>query len=180
VRQNRYSVPVRLAGRRVEVLLGAETVEFLERGRLVASHERAIGKGKDVLCLDHYLEVFAIKPGALPGSTALFQAKAAGHFTKSHESLYENARRRLGDRDGTMAMIEVLLLHRSLPAEAVVAGIEAALGVGSVDAAVVAVEARRHLGELVDPVVAIEGALKAYDRPAPSLKGYDQLLETRQ
>jgi hypothetical protein len=181
VRQCRYSVPVRLAGRKVEVLLGPETVEMFDRGKLVASHERALGKGKDVLYLDHYLEVFKIKPGALPGSTALHQARAAGDFTKSHDAFYQQARRRLGDADGTRAMVEVLLVHRSLPAHAVVAGIDAALRVGSIDAAVVAVEARRHLGERPDPVVPIEGALKKYERPAPSLKKYDQLLlEERQ
>lgn len=86
-------------------------------------------------------------------------------------------RRRLGDAAGTKAMVEVLLVHRNLPHHAVTAGIEAALRVGLVDAAVVAVEARRHLGEATDPVVAIEGALRRYDRPAPSLRGYDQLLK---
>jgi hypothetical protein len=74
-------------------------------------------------------------------------------------------------------MVEVLLLHRNLPHDAVVAGIEAALGLGSIDAAVAAVGARRHLGEATDPVVPIEGALKRYDRPAPSLGRYDQLLK---
>ena len=38
----------------------------------------------------------------------------------------------------------MLLLHRALPAEHVVAGIRAALTVGAVSADVVAVEARRH------------------------------------
>jgi len=177
VRQRRYSVPVRLAGRRVTVLLGAETVELFDGSKLVASHERAPGKGRDVLSLDHYLEVFKIKPGAMPGSTALQQARTAGRFTAHHDAFYAEARRRLGDAAGTKAMVEVLLLHRSLPHDAVAAGIEAALRVGSIDAAVVAVEARRHLGRAADPVVAIEGTMRRYDRPAPSLRGYDQLLK---
>ena len=139
VRQCRYSVPVRLAGRKVRVLLGAETVELFEGGKLVASHERAVGKGREVLDLDHYLEVFQLKPGAMPGSTALHQARSSGQFTKHHDAFYAEARRR--------------------PHGAVVAGIEAAVALGSVDAAVVAVEARRHLGEATDPIVPIEGAL---------------------
>ena len=177
VRQCRYSVPVRLAGRKVTVFLGAESVELFEGSKLVASHERAVGKGRDVLSLDHYLEVFKIKPGAMPGSSALQQARTSGQFTAHHDAFYAEARRRLGDAAGTKAMVEVLLVHRNLPHHAVTAGIEAALGVGSIDAAVVAVEARRHLGEAADPVVAIEGALRRYDRPAPSLRGYDQLLK---
>ena len=34
-----------------------------------------------VLDLDHYLEILLRKPGALPGATALVQARAAGVFT---------------------------------------------------------------------------------------------------
>jgi hypothetical protein len=41
-------------------------------------------------------------------------------------------------------LIDVLLLHRSMPATAVIAGITAALQVGAVSADVVAVEARMH------------------------------------
>ena len=44
---------------------------------------------------------------------------------------------------GTRALIGVLLLHRTLPAEAVIAGINAALAPGRCDPDLVAVEARR-------------------------------------
>ena len=40
VRQNFYSVPVRYAGRRLEVRLTASTVEVLDGSRVVAAHER--------------------------------------------------------------------------------------------------------------------------------------------
>jgi hypothetical protein len=52
---------------------------------------------------------------------------------------------------------------------------EAAMGVGSVDPAVVVIEARRAAGDVSTPVVPI-GALSRFDRPAPSLSGYDELL----
>lgn len=175
VRQCRYSVPVRYAGRKLEVLLGAETVEVCERGRLVASHERGLGKA-EVLLLDHYLEVFRFKPGALLGSTALEQARASGDFSPTHDAFYREARRRLGDTDGTRAIIEVLLSHRSLPAGALIAGMAGALSAGSVDPAVVLVEARLSLGHKPEPLVAIE-SLRRFDRPAPSLSAYDELLE---
>lgn len=70
-------------------------------------------KGDEILVLDHYLEVLAIKTGAFPGATALARARAAGTFGPAHERFWANARRRLGDRPGTSALIEVLLLHRS-------------------------------------------------------------------
>jgi hypothetical protein len=44
-----------------------------------------------VLCLDHYLEVLKTKPGALPGATALAQAKARGVFTQSHQRYWDAA-----------------------------------------------------------------------------------------
>ena len=46
--------------------------------RQVAAHERVIARGGQSLILDHYLEVLQRKPGALPGATALAQARAAG------------------------------------------------------------------------------------------------------
>ena len=41
----------------------------------MARHARGL-KGDEVLVLDHYLEVLAVKPGALPGATALARARA--------------------------------------------------------------------------------------------------------
>jgi hypothetical protein len=53
---------------------------------------------------------------------------------------------------------------------------ERALDVGSVDPEVVAVEARRSLGRPL-PTPIVSESLAAFDRPAPSLSGYDALLE---
>ena len=95
-----------------------------------------------VLDLDHYLEILLRKPGALPGATALVQARAAG-VHPTHDAFWAAARKALGDTAGTRALIEVLLLHRHLEHADVLAGITAALSVGSVNADVVAVEARK-------------------------------------
>lgn len=178
VRNCLYSVPVAHVGKRLDVRVGAETIEVLDGAVVVARHPRA-RKGDEVLTLDHYLEVLAIKTGAFAGATALARARAAGVFTSTHERLWTQARRRLGDRDGTRALIEVLLLHRSLPTAAVIAGIDRALAAGSVDPAVVAIEARR-VGEPTDStVVAIGEGLNRFDRPAPSIDNYDDLLEAQ-
>jgi signal transduction histidine kinase len=97
---------------------------------VVARHQRAIGKGVKVLDLDHYLEILLRKPGALPGATALAQARAAGVFTSAHEGFWAAARKALGDSAGTRVLVEVLLLHRHLEHADVLAGITAALTVG--------------------------------------------------
>ena len=99
-------------------------------------------------------------------------------FTETPQRFWDLARQRLGDSAGTKALIEVLLLHRSLPADAVTRGLGAALGVGSADPAVVAIEARNHRsGQAV--VIAIGERLHRFDRPKPTLDHYDTLLEAQ-
>jgi transposase len=177
VRGALYSVPARYVGRRVEVRVGAETLDVLDGVKVIASHARA-RKGDEVLVLDHYLEVLKLKPGAMLSATPLARARASGAFTTTHERFWTHARRRLGDRDGTKAMIEVLLAHRQLPADAIVAGMHAALGLDSVDPAIVVIEARKRVQDSVAPVLPI-GALARFDRPPPTLANYDDLLEAQ-
>jgi hypothetical protein len=178
VRGSLYSVPARHVGKRVDVRVGAETIDVLNGAMVVAHHARA-RKGEEVLALDHYLEVLALKTGAFPGSTALARARAGGVFGPSHERFWAEARRRLGDRDGTRALIDVLLLHRTIDADALILGIDRALTIGSLDAAVVAIEARRTTEPTIATVVPIGEGLNRFDRPTPSIADYDDLLEAQ-
>jgi len=192
VRCNQYSVPARFIGHRLRVKLSASTVTVFSRDVVVARHPRAAGKGVQVLDLDHYLEILLRKPGALPGATALAQARAAGVFTGEHEAFWAAARKAHGDAAGTRALVEVLLLHRHLDRDDVLAGISAALSVGSTSADVVAVEARKAAGQRGSAPSAASppggaprvvsfterrlAALPGGDRPLPSVAAYDQLL----
>ena len=174
VRQCFYSVPARYAGRRLPVRLAARTVEVYDGPRLVARHERAVGRYVEVLCLDHYLEVLKTKPGGLPGATALAQAKARGVFTASHQGYWDAARQARGDAKGTRALIAILLAHRSMPAAALIAAMDRAVASGCLDPETVLIDARRHLSALVAAVPI--GSLARYDRPPPTLTDYDDLL----
>jgi transposase len=192
VRQCQYSVPAHLIGHQVRVRLGASQLVVFDGRSQVARHERCTVRGSQILVLDHYLEVLSRKPGALPGATALVQARAAGTFTPAHDAFWAAARKALGDSAGTKALIEVLLAHRHLEHRDVLAGITAALSVGSVSADVVAVEARKEARargadpgaapDTADPehVISLTGRhlarLPADDRPAPSVSVYDDLL----
>src|SRR5258708_3218425 len=140
VRQCHYSVPVRLIGARVRVFLRASEVIVLDGRTEVCRHARSVTRGSQTLVLDHYLEVLARKPGAMPGGAAVVRARQAGTFTAGHEAFWSAARRAHGDGAGTRALIEVLLLHRHLPAADVLAGISAALSVGAASADVVALQ----------------------------------------
>ncbi len=174
VRQCFYSVPARYAGRRLPVRLAARTVQIYDGAKLVARHERAVGRYIEVLTLDHYLEVLKTKPGGLPGATALAQAKASKAFTASHQGYWDAARRARGDAAGTRALIEILLAHRTMPATALIAAMDRAVISGCLDPTLVLIDARRDTTQ-VAPVVPI-GALARYDRPTPTLTDYDQLL----
>lgn len=192
VRTNKYSVPVRLIGRRVRVLLHASDLVIYDGRTEVARHERLPGKSGVRLDLDHYLEALVRKPGAMPGSTALEQARAAGKFTPVHDAWWAAARKAHGDAAGTRALVEVLLLHRRMPHEHVVAGLAAALRAGAVTADAVALEARRAADEAAGHPVPVGPAagppavasltvrrmdrLPADTRPLPSVAAYDQLL----
>jgi len=179
VRQRWYSVPARLAGRELRVRLGARHLEAIWDGRVVARHERSPRKGEQTLLLDHYLEVLLRKPGALPSSLTLAQARESGAFTGAHERFWKRARRKSGDAGGTRALIEVLLLHRSLPFIAVHAALDAVEGVGSADPDLVAIEARRIADREDHTTTMTDGDERAgWSRPVPLLGGYDALLET--
>lgn len=190
VRCNQYSVPARFIGHRLRVKLSASTVTAYDRTTVVARHQRAIGKGAKVLDLDHYLEILLRKPGALPGATALVQARAAKVFTAEHDRFWAAARKAHGDAAGTRALVEVLLLHRRLDHADVLAGITAALAVGSVNPDVVALEARKAAedrgraagpggadqdAEVVD-LVQRRAELPADTRSLPRMDKYDDLL----
>lgn len=102
VRMTRYSVPAHLIGQRVRVSLRAFDLTVRDdKHRIVARHPRVVDRCAHCLELDHYLEVPAHKPGALPGSTALAQARAAGTFTAAHEAFWAAARKTEGDTAGT-------------------------------------------------------------------------------
>jgi len=63
-----------------------------------------------------------------------------------------------------------------MPTVAVISGLEAALAVGSVDPAVVLIEARKTAEGSTVPALPI-GELARFDRPKPTLNRYDDLLE---
>lgn len=200
VRMNKYSVPACMVGRQVRVLLHASDLVVFDGKTEIARHERLMTKGSTRVDLDHYLEVLLRKPGALPGATALEQARAAGRFTPVHDSWWAAACKAHGDAEGTRALIEVLMLHRHLRHDQVVAGLAAALNAGALTADAVALEARKHDDSTEAAVIEISGEplasqeasavrslterrlrahLPADDRPLPTVDKYDHLLTSR-
>nr|WP_234352172.1 MULTISPECIES: hypothetical protein [unclassified Streptomyces] len=143
VRTHRTSVPLRLIGRNVRAMPHASELVVHDGRYQVARHERLIAKGGTRLEPGHYPEALVRKPGALPAATALDPARSAGRFTPVHDAWWEAAVKAHGERDGTRALIEVLLLGRHLPHEHLVTCLAAALRTGALTADAVAFGARR-------------------------------------
>ena len=78
VRQNRYSVPVALAGLRVAAAVGATEIRISHHGEVVACHERLHGRFGTAARLDHYLELLRRKAGGLQRSLARRCGAACG------------------------------------------------------------------------------------------------------
>jgi transposase len=68
---NRYSVSDKLVGKFVDVKIYSSKLEVFYNNRIVAAHTRVYGKHRWIISIEHYLNTFKRKPGALPGSLAL-------------------------------------------------------------------------------------------------------------
>lgn len=135
-RTNFYSTPLRV-GTRCRVRVLPASVEVWHDRNRVAVHERCYSRRQQVLNLEHYLDVLALKPGALAGSRPLRQWRAAGLWTSAYDELWQSLQQRHGQPTGTRLMIEVLQLGRSSGYERLTGAIEQALALGTHDAATV-------------------------------------------
>lgn len=173
---NFYSTPAPV-GCEVQAKVYAAEVEIWYQGKCIARHERCFNRQKKVLNLEHYLEALSKKPGALAGCTPLEQWRAQGRWPQSFDGLWEALKQRRGKREGTRAMIDLLLVGRQRGYEALRGAIEKTIAMGCWDVSAVLLmlnsgqEEKRRSGEAVEI-----GALSRYDRPQPTTENYDQLL----
>ena len=145
VRNCRYSVPVSLIGKSVQVALSADTVSISYANKTAAIHQRLLHRGDSSLNLDHYLEALSRKPRAFASSLPLHQAKNNGVFWPEHEAFLKSAKIKTSESKATIELIEVLLLSRRMVKEAIVAGIEKALAINCLTASYVEIAAREYL-----------------------------------
>ena len=177
VRQNRYSVPVALAGLRVTAAIGAGEIRIMHRDREVARHERLHGKYGTRAVLDHYLELLARKPGGLARSLPLAQERERGSWPERFDELWSALRARWGQSEADKQMVDVLMLCREHGPARVELAVRGALAAGAIDGRAVAVLARRTAPVMpVQRLDGLEARLQAHDRPEPDLAGYDRLI----
>ena len=206
VRMAKYSVPARFIGRQVRVSLRGVGSGGLRRPGGDRSPSTGHRPGRSEPRSRPLPRSVAHQTRRPARASALAAARRNGTFTSSHDAFWAAARKTDGDAGGTRQLIDVLLLHRTIDSDDVIAGIEAALTVGAVTADVVAVEARRHASLEVDAggsdsgrhlvarrsgreqrvvsltqrrladPAAVIAGLPADSRPAPTVDHYDQLL----
>jgi hypothetical protein len=177
VRTNWYSAPVR-AGQKVRVMVLPAAVEIFQEGKCVARHERCYERGRQILDLEHYLDVLERKPGALAGSTPLLQWRQLGRWPESYDRLWSRLQERRGKQEGTREMVELLQVGRAEGYDQLGRAIEKALELGCTDASAVKLLARAEAmkSERRNEVLLEIGSLSRFERPLPVLSDYDRLL----
>jgi transposase len=176
IRQNRYSVPVALAGLKVSARIGAREITISHVGAVVARHERLHGRFGTNAQLDHYLELLERKPGGLEHSLALAQERERGAWPTAFDELWTALTARYGRSEAARQMVDVLLLCREHRPDHVVMAVRGALAAGAHDGRAVAVLARRADTTRAAPLTDLQPRLAAHERPQPDLTDYDQLL----
>ena len=178
IRQNRYSVPVALAGLRVAVRIGAREITISHAGNVVARHERLHGRFGTSAQLDHYLELLQRKPGGLERSLALAQQRDRGGWPDAYDELWAALTQRYGRSEAARQMVDVVMLAREHGPDQAALAVRGALAAGAHDGRAVAVLARRADTAPTAPALLgdLEPRLAAHARPVPTLSDYDQLL----
>ena len=178
VRQNRYSVPARLAGMRVRAKdrrAGGRDLARRRRGR----RPRAARRPPPGISarLDHYLDLLGRKPGALARSLALRQERDRGDWPPCFDRLWGEIEAKAGRQEAARQMVDVLLLCRELGPRRVETAVRGALAAGAHDGRAVALLARRAERPPA-PVLQLEERLAGIGSPPPTdLSGYDRLRE---
>lgn len=179
VRQNRYSVPVCLAGLRVSVRIGAREIAVSHGGVVVASHQRLQGRYGTSAHLDHYLELLERKPGGLQHSLALRQERERGAWPACFDELWDALTVRYGSSEAARQMIDVVLLTRDHDPARVALAVQGALAAGAHDGRAVAVLARQAHAtgqHMPAPLEQLDPRLAIHARPEPDLAQYNELI----
>lgn len=81
---NRYSVPDYLVGYFIDAKIFSNKIEVYYNQKLLATHDRSYTKHHWVISIEHYLDTFRRKPGALAGSTALVSSNYLRQLYEAH------------------------------------------------------------------------------------------------
>lgn len=176
VKTNWYSAPV-WPGNRVTARVWPSHIEIEHLGKSVARHARDYGRGRQILNLEHYLDVLEKKPGAMPGSTPLQQWREAGRWPECLDRIWKQLEARHGISGGTREMIALVRAGLGAGWKELIRAVEEALRLGVSDsAAVLHILHMPDAGQRERYELAVSEDLAQFERPQPAMNEYDLLL----
>jgi Mu transposase, C-terminal domain len=125
VDKNRYSVPSRYVGLKVQVQMDIDRIELFHTGKRLATHLRVSGNNKWQLTPDHYLEPIQQRPGAFQEARPIRQWRQS--WPPVLERLLVRFQESQGETAGIKDFVSVLLLYREQAAAEIRAAVELAL-----------------------------------------------------
>jgi hypothetical protein len=144
----------------------------------VARHTREYGRGRQILNLEHYLDVLERKPGAMAGSTPLEQWRAAGRWPECMDRIWKKLEARHGASGATREMIGLVRAGLARDWGELIRAVEEVLRLGVNDAAAVL-----HILHMPDAklrehyAIAVTEDLAQFERAQPVMDDYDLLLQ---
>lgn len=145
----------------------------------MARHAREYGRGRQILNLEHYLDVLEKKPGAMAGSAPLQQWREAGRWPECMDRIWKRLEARHGSSGATREMIGLVRAGLGRNWNELIQAVEEALRLGVNDAAAVL-----HILNMPDAAareryaIAVAEDLAQFERAQPVMDDYDLLLQS--
>jgi transposase len=133
VDKNRYSVPTRCVGLKIQAIVGVDRVDLYYESKKIGSHARVFGNNKWQLDPDHYLELLQQRPQAFDSARPIREWRK--RWPESMEQLLKKFQASQGVTHGIKDFISVLMLYRSYGAQDIEAAVELGMenGISSSD-----------------------------------------------
>jgi len=165
VKRNTYSVPSRLIGHKVDVLIDADFIEVWYGGVLIQRMPRLVGAGKHAVNYRHVIDSLVRKPGAFENYQYREDMFPTSHFRMAYDSLCQDRSVRAAARE----YLKILQLAARESQDAVQDALRLAIASNapiSAEAIRLAVEQHQQVPAATD--VSVE---------APDLRDFDALLQ---
>ena len=166
----RYSVPVQYANRSLQVRAYWNRIDIYAGQEKIASHPRCYERNREILDLDHYLELLYAKPGALAQAKPFRMAELPSVYHRFRAEMQAQGR---SERE----FVEILMLHRTYSVSEVSRALQQALAQRTACCAAV----RQLLGAQPDLAAgappSTDGKLASIRVQQPSLAEYNRLLK---
>ncbi len=165
VLRNTYSVPSRLIGKQVDVVIGVEEVEVWHAGILVQRMPRLTGAGKHAINYRHIIDSLVRKPGAFANYVYHEDLFPTSHFRMAYDALC----RHHADKRAAREYLKILQLAARESEAAVQDALRAALTRGEA-ISFSAIEAAVKTSQQVPAVTEVQVE-------TPDLRVFDALLD---